>query len=135
MTYWRLHYHLIWATHDRQPLLTPAREKVFYKILHDKAKDFDLKIHAIGCVDDHVHVALSIPPRISIAECVKHLKGTSSHAINHSPDNCEQFKWQEGYGALSLGDQLLSTVVAYVLNQKQHHQDRSIVSLFERLDE
>ncbi len=53
MTYWRLHYHLIWATAERQPTLTAGREKVFYGVLYKKAEELELKIHAAGNVADH----------------------------------------------------------------------------------
>src|SRR5215204_4150309 len=48
MTYWRLHYHLIWSTMDRQPMLTPKVEKMFYGVIYGKAEELDLKIHAAG---------------------------------------------------------------------------------------
>jgi len=134
MTYWRLHYHLIFATFERQPILTGEREKVFYGVLNGKAKELDLKIHAAGNVDDHVHVVLSIPPKLSVADCVKHIKGASAFALNHMPDSDGQFKWQEGYGALSIGERSLETVMAYAANQKEHHKHRDVIALYERMD-
>lgn len=98
MTYWRLHYHLIWATFERRPILTAERERVFYGVLYGKAKELDLKVHTAGNVDDHVHIVLSIPPKLSVADCVRHLKGASAYAINHMPNSDGQFKWQEGCG-------------------------------------
>jgi putative transposase len=135
MTYWRLHYHLIFATFERQPMLTGEREKVFYGVLYGKAKELDLKIHAAGNVDDHAHVVLSIPPKLSVADCVKHIKGASAFAINHMPNSDGQFKWQEGYGALSIGERSLETVMAYAVNQKEHHKERGIIAVYERIDE
>jgi REP element-mobilizing transposase RayT len=135
MTYWRLHYHLIFATFERQPTLTGEREKVFYGVLYGKAKELNLKIHAAGNVDDHAHVVLSIPPKLSVADCVKHIKGASAFAINHIPNSDGQFKWQEGYGALSIGERSLETVMAYVANQKEHHKERGIIAVYERMDE
>lgn len=87
MTYWRLHYHLIFATFERQPTLTGEREKVFYGVLYGKAKELGLKIHAAGNADDHAHVVLLIPPKLSVADCVKHIKGASALAINHMPNS------------------------------------------------
>lgn len=75
MTCWRLHYHIIWSTMDRQPILTPNLEKIFYDVIYGKAKEPDSKIHAAGNVEDHAHVVLSIPPKIAVADCVRHLKG------------------------------------------------------------
>jgi putative transposase len=135
MTYWRLHYHLIWATFERKPILTAESEKVFYGVLYGKAKELDLKVHAAGNVDDHVHIVLSIPPKLSVADCVRHLKDASAYAINHMPNSDGQFKWQEGYGALSIGERFLETVIAYAARQKEHHKERTTIASYEGTDE
>jgi len=135
MTYWRLHYHLIWATFERKPILTTESEKVFYGVLYGKAKELDLKVHAAGNVDDHVHIVLSIPPKLSVADCVRHLKGASAYAINHMPNSDGQFKWQEGYGALSIGERSLETVMAYAALQKEHHKERTTIAAYKGMDE
>lgn len=135
MTYWRLHYHLIWATYERQPILTLEREKVLFGVLYNKAKELGLKIHAAGNVDDHVHIVVSIPPKLSVADCVRHLKGASSFAINHLPGCDGEFKWQEGYGALSIGERSLESVMGYATRQKEHHQERSLTAIYEKIDE
>jgi putative transposase len=62
MTYWRLHYHLIWATFERELSITPEREKTIYGVLYRKAEELGIKIHAAGIVEDHIHVVASIPP-------------------------------------------------------------------------
>jgi putative transposase len=135
MTYWRLHYHLIWATFERQPILTTERERVFYGVLYVKAKELDLKVHAAGNVDDHVYIVLSIPPKLSVADCVRHLKGASAYAINHMPNSDGQFIWQEGYGALSIGERSLETAMAYAVRQKEHHKERTTITSYEGMDE
>jgi REP element-mobilizing transposase RayT len=135
MTYWRLHYHIIWSTMDRQPTLAPQLEKIFYGVIYGKAEELDLKIHAAGNVDDHAHVVLSIPPKISVADCVRHLKGASSYAINHMNGSDGQFKWQAGYGALTVGERSLETVMEYAARQKEHHKNGTTIAIYERMDE
>ncbi len=134
MTYWRLHYHIIWSTLDRQPILTSNVEKVFYGVLYRKAEELGLKIHAAGNVDEHVHVVLSIPPKLSVADCVRHLKGASAYAINHMESSNGQFKWQAGYGALTVGERSLAKVMEYAARQKEHHKERTIVDVYEKID-
>lgn len=135
MTYWRLHYHIIWSTFDREPSITLEREKIFYGVLYAKAKELNLKIHAAGNVEDHVHIVLSIPPSLSIADCIRHLKGASAYAINHINGSDGKFKWQEGYGALSIGERSLTRVVAYVAKQREHHSENKMIAVLERIDE
>ncbi len=135
MTYWRLHYHLIWSTQDRQPYLTPNIEKVLYKVIYRKAEELGLNIHAAGNVDDHVHIVLSIPPKIAIADSVRHLKGASAFVINHMQGSSGEFKWQAGYGVLTISDGLLETVARYAAKQKDHHKNRSILDVYEKIDD
>lgn len=46
-----------------------------------------------------------------------------------------QFKWQSGYGALSIGERSLETVMEYAARQKEHHKNQTIISIYERMDE
>jgi putative transposase len=135
MAYWRLHYHLVWATHRRAPMIDAASEIVVRRTLYGKAKELGLLIHGLGNVADHIHVVVSIPPKIPIAECVRQLKGASSHAVNMVPGASSPFRWQDGYGALSIGERSLASVVAYAANQKDHHQQRTTIAIYERYTE
>lgn len=135
MTYWRLHYHLIWATQEREPSITSERGKMFYGVLYNKCKELDLKIHAAGNIEDHVHVVVSIPPKLAVADCVRHLKGASAFAINHMDGSDGKFKWQGGYGALTIGEKSLETVMEYAAKQKEHHRENRLVDVYERIDE
>jgi putative transposase len=135
MTYWRLHYHLIWATFEREPSIKPEREKMFYGVLYNKGKDLGLKIHAAGNIEDHVHIVVSIPPKLAVADCVRHLKGASAFVINHMDESDGQFKWQGGYGALTIGERSLEMVMDYATKQKEHHRENKLIEVYERIEE
>jgi len=94
-----------------------------------------LKIHAGGNIEDHMHVVLSIPPVLAVAECVRHIKGASAYAINHMDGSDGQFKWQSGYGALSVAERSLETVMEYAAKQKEHHRENKLIAAYERIDE
>ena len=94
-----------------------------------------MKIHAAGNIEDHAHVVASIPPKLAVADCVRHLKGASSYAINHMEGSDGKFKWQEGYGALSIGERSLETVKEYAAKQKEHHRENKIIDVYERMEE
>lgn len=82
MAYWQLFYHFVWAVKDRAPLITPTLEPQLYQYLRGKGIDLGGIVHAVGGIEDHVHVAVSIPPRIAVATYVGQLKGASSHSQN-----------------------------------------------------
>lgn len=135
MTYWRLHYHLIWGTHEREPSITLECEKIIYGVLYNKGKELGLKIHAAGNIKDHVHVVVSIPPKLAVADCVRHLKGASAFAINHMDGSDGQFKWQGGYGALTIGERSLEAVMEYAAKQKEHHRENKLITTYEKIED
>ena len=135
MAYWRLHYHLVWATHERHPWLQGDIERMVYGTLLGKAEELGAIIHQIGNTDDHIHVVASIPPKFAVAECVRHFKGASSRYVNTHAELDFRFKWQNGYGAISFGERSMGTVSAYVRDQRQRHARRTTTAYYERMTE
>ena len=114
MALWRLHYHLVWATWKREPLLTAGRREKAYGAILGKARDLQVIVHAIGGTENHIHLVVSIPPRLAVANVVSQLKGRSSHYATDEHGASRDFQWQEGYGALTFGDRSMPDIVAYV---------------------
>ena len=134
MAYWRLFYHLVWATYERMPLIDDNVEPLIRGVLRSKAKELGIFIHESGMVEDHIHMVVSIPPTLSIADVVSQLKGSSSHAVNHLSNRAgARFQWQGGYAVLSIGERSLPTVLAYVRSQKEHHAHGTTNDVFERI--
>ncbi len=128
MPFWKLYYHLIWTTKDRQPIIDPMLEKQLYPYLVDKAANIGCHVDAINGMEDHVHIELSIPPKYSIAKIVQLLKGASSHEFIG-------LAWQRGYGIFSLGEKQRHFAIEYVKKQKEHHRQKTTNPWLERCDE
>ncbi|MGQ0603626.1 MAG: IS200/IS605 family transposase [Anaerolineales bacterium] len=136
MSFWRTFYHIVWATDERRHLITPEVERRLYPYLVRKAtQEMETYVYAINGWYDHVHLVVAIPPKFSVADFVKRLKGGSSHDLNHAGDFGGSFAWQRGYGVFTLGERQRSIAEAYVNNQKQHHQQSSTNARLERSDE
>jgi putative transposase len=106
-------------------LIDPAWEKDLYGYLWGKATFLECIPHAIGGMADHTHVAISIPPKLSVATLVGQLKGASSYHINQNYAN-GSFLWQAEYGILSFSERSLPIVVNYINHQKKHHTDNTL---------
>jgi putative transposase len=137
MSFWRLYYHLVWATKNREPLINESAGDVIRRSIQHVCSESGVLVHAIGAMPDHVHLAASIPPRTSISSFMQRVKGNSSHLVNRSLQQPigEWFFWQPEYGVLSFGDASLSRVVEYVENHATHHADDDLWSIFERLSD
>lgn len=68
MFLWRLYYHIVWATKERQPLITSYKETELYNDIIGKSNSLNCILHAVGGIEYHIHLVVSIPPTMAIAE-------------------------------------------------------------------
>ena len=130
MSYWRLYYHVIWSTKDHRSLIDPAWEKSLYSYLGAKAQALGCIPHAINGTANHLHLVLSIPPRLAIARAIGQLKSASSHRLNgEHPES--GFAWQTEYNIFTVSEAGLERIVGYVKAQKQHHAQGTVIPGFE----
>ncbi len=81
-TYYELHYHFVWATKERLPLITHRVEVELYGHIRGKCTDLRVRVHALDGIEDHSHLVCSLPTTISIADFLQRVKGASSHFAN-----------------------------------------------------
>ena len=117
-SYHSLNYHVVFATKRRLPLLTAQVWSELRDLLHEKGRDLGVRIHIADGSDDHVHLLLSCPPRLSVADCMKHLKGFTSRKV-------DGLYWQNGYYAFTVDRLGFDPVYRYIENQKIHHAKES----------
>ena len=135
MPYCKLFYHFVWTTKHRKPILTPEIEPHIYDLIRSKAIGLGATFFAIGGIPDHVHLVVSVPPKLALATFVGQVKGVTSVKANQLGLADGQFYWQEEYGVFSFDQKRLPYVVSYVEHQKQHHANQRAISLLEQTDE
>ena len=135
MPFTQMRYHLVWATKNREPLISLEMEDLLRATLFHKATKCNGQIEVIGNVEDHIHLILAIPPSWAVSDFVRELKASSSYAIrNHFPIGT-YFSWQEGYGGFTLNALDYKDAVRYVVNQKAHHAQNKVWRAFERMED
>ena len=134
MPYWRLFYDLVWATGDRAPVIDEAAAHVVAESIRASCDEPGVRLHAIGIMPDHVHVAVSLPPRIGLATFVGQMKGRATYAVNGADQRAgrPRFAWQNDYGAFSFGECALPDVVAYARHQRERHAANQLWPTLER---
>jgi REP element-mobilizing transposase RayT len=134
--YWESFYHFIWTTKNREALLHGDIEPLIHRSIREVSEPLGVLVRAIGGTDDHIHIVVSIPPRVGIPAYIRELKTRTTHAVNRArllPQH-DTFSWQREYGMFTFGRQSLDDVVAYVKNQRQHHAEGTIRPYFETTD-
>ncbi len=130
-----LFVHLVWATWDRLPLLTPDIERRVHRNIEAEAQGLGCAVLALNGMPDHVHLVVTLPSTVTIANLVKQCKGVSSHFVNETLKPQAQFKWQGAYGAFSVSRWDVDKIVGYVKRQKEHHGAAELLAEWEEASE
>jgi len=133
--YAEIYLHLVWHTKHNVPSITETIEEQLYRYVRNRAmKTPEVMVQAIGGTANHVHLAVSVPPTLTVSEWIGAIKGASAHYINHEIANRKILEWQTGYGVVSFGKKDLPWVVKYIQNQKEHHAKQNVFLRLERID-
>jgi putative transposase len=84
------------------------------------ARTNHMKALAVGGVDDHAHILLSLPATIPISKAMQLIKAGSSKWMREEVSL--QFKWQEAYAAFTIGISQIEETVRYIKDQPEHHR-------------
>ena len=133
MPYWRLFYHFIWGSRNREPFIVPKWENSLHNVIAAKATGLGAFVHAVGGIEDHVHLVVSVPPKIALSTFIGQVKGNSSHFVNHEVDANIHFAWQAEYGVVSFGGKMLDTATRYARNQRNYHANETTIAMLERV--
>lgn len=134
MTFWRLFYHVVWSTKNRMPVIDERTEAALTQAIPGVARQHGCWTQAIGFMPEHVHLAISIPPRIAVADAIKTIKGSTSYMLNHElAETIDDWPgWQNEYGIVSFSEKNLPIVIDYVTHQREHHAANTIIAGLER---
>ena len=94
------------------------------------AREHGMKALAVGGVEDHAHVLLSLPTTVTIAQALQVIKGGSSKWIHDTFPEHRDFAWQEGYGAFSIGVSQVVDTITYIQSQPKHHRKKTFQEEF-----
>ena len=89
-----------------------------------------MKALVIGGAPDHVHLLLSLPSTLSVAEALQQIKGASSRWVHQTFPAERQFRWQEEYGAFSVSRSQMEKTISYIANQERHHRRKTFQEEF-----
>ncbi len=121
-TFHRLYYHIVFATKGRVPVFdSPDDAKYLLSLFTKKVRDFDSQIVMMGHWREHVHQICRIPPKHSVADVYRQIKGFSSYGWNRLFPR-RTLKWQGGVFIQSVDPDDMGILCNYVQNQWDSHE-------------
>ena len=125
-----LHAHLVFVTKYRRDVLSELAVRDLERIFSKVCADFEGELIECNGEDDHVHLLVVYPPKVSLSKLVNSLKGVSSRLLReHRPEISGRYKqgvlWSPSYFVASCGGAPLSIIAEYVRNQREAASGRS----------
>ncbi|HVQ38785.1 MAG TPA: IS200/IS605 family transposase [Pyrinomonadaceae bacterium] len=130
-TFFSLHYHIVFSTKERRPLIHPDWAPRMHAYLGGIIRELNGVAEIVGGVTDHVHILASLRPVHCIAELMRDLKKDSSTWAKVNFDR--RFAWQKGYAAFTVSPSATTGVKKYIANQEAHHAKYTFVDELKEL--
>ena len=137
-TKWNCKYHVVFSPKYRRREIYGKLKMEIGKILRELCKWKGVEIiEANGCID-HIHMLLSIPPKISVSSFIGFLKGKSSLMLFERHSNLKykfgnRHFWCRGYYVDTVGRNK-KVIQEYIKNQIQEDLIADQISVKEYKD-
>ena len=123
-THLSLHYHIVFGTKNREPLIASKWRVRLHEYLGGTVRGLGGFPEGIGGMADHVHLLVGLKATHRLADFVRDLKRGSSGWV-HDEIGMNGFAWQEGYAAFSVSATVREAVRKYIAHQEEHHRMKS----------
>ena len=122
-TQYDIQYHIVWTTKYRYKILKGKVAERLRELIRQgcEAKGMTIIQGSIG--KEHVHMLVSCPPSISVAQMLQYLKGRSSRLLQKEFKKLKkkywgQHLWVPGYFCRTVGTVTEEMIKEYIKNQK-----------------
>lgn len=135
---WRCQYHIVFAPKFRRKVIYDELKVDIGKILRKLCEEKKVEIIEAELCPDHVHMLVSIPPHISIAQFMGYLKGKSTLMIFDRHANLKykygsRHFWCRGYYVDTVGKNA-KKIKEYIQNQLAEDETMDQITMKEFID-
>lgn len=114
--------HITFSTKNRHPFLAPDIQPEVNSYIAAVARAADCPAVRVESVQDHVHMVVALSRVVALSDLIKEIKTSSSRWIKGKGESFSDFQWQRGYGAFSVSQSALQSVLDYLAGQHEHHK-------------
>ena len=135
---WNCKYHIVFAPKYRRQVIYGKIKSDIGKIIRTLCEQKGVEIIEAEACADHIHLLVSIPPKISVSGFMGYLKGKSSLMIFDRHANLKykygnRHFWCKGYYVDTVGKNK-KVIAEYIRNQLQEDIVNDQMSLKEYVD-
>lgn len=130
-TRWQCKYHVVFIPKYRKRALFGVIRKELGGVFRRLAEQKECRIEEGHIMSDHVHMLISVPPKLAVSSVVGYLKGKSAihvarHLLKRERNYADQSLWARGYFVDTTGRDT-EKIRRYI--QEQDAEDRRLDQL------
>ena len=122
-TKWKCQYHIVFIPKYRKKVLYGQLKADVREIIKTLCKYKNIEIISGAVCSDHVHLCVSIPPKIRISDFMGYPKGKSTLMIYDRHPNLQskwdKAFWARGYYVATIGNVTEAAIKKYIEEQSE----------------
>ena len=122
-TKWKCQYHIVFIPKYRKKQLYGRLKEDVREVIKVLCKYKDVEIVEGAVCQDHVHLCVCIPPKLSVSQFMGYLKGKSALMIfDKHPELGSKFNksfWARGYYVATVGNITEDAIKKYIQEQSE----------------
>jgi putative transposase len=131
-TRWKCQYHIVFIPKYRRKSMYGKVKEDVREILRTLCMYKKVEIIEGAVCSDHIHLCVSIPPKLSVSDFMGYLKGKSALMIfDRHPDMGSKWNrefWARGYYVATVGNITEEAIKKYITEQEEESvkEDKTI---------
>jgi putative transposase len=117
--------HVVFSTSRQRNMLSPDARLQLSQFMAAVAKSKGMKMVSMGGTENHVHLLLALPLKLSVESAILPLMQSSTTFLRQNFDFLHSFSWQPGFAAFSISRSQLDNTMNYIQTQEQIHWKKS----------
>ena len=131
-----LTYHIVFVTKYRKPVINDEISEFLKDHISYLCTRFDAELITAETDRDHIHLLVSMPPKVAPADLIRVFKTQTSKEIHQDPQMDAHVKkyiygdaplWQPSYFVATTGTTVMEKVKEYIEGQKTDEHKRKYV--------
>ena len=121
----KIYIHLVFHIETSSPTIHHCDMKRIHAYIGQLINITGCHILKVGGTDNHIHILFLLSKDTCISHVVEEVKRNSSRWIKTINPHYNNFAWQHGYAAFSVGQSVVEKTIRYIEKQQEHHAKRS----------
>ncbi|MDP8208853.1 MAG: IS200/IS605 family transposase [Candidatus Electryonea clarkiae] len=132
-TYTQIIYHIVFSTKDRKNVITTENRDELFRYIWGIIKNKKCHLYRMNGTKNHLHILSHLHPSICLADYIREIKVGSTKWIKENKKFQGFTNWQDGYSAFTHSIQDKNTLIEYIKNQNEHHNNISFIDEYRTL--